>query len=163
MLNVNLNVYFTLYLTIDEVSRYDVVRLTADHPPEDQDFRRAFAKALKLVFRDRKIKKARAAAQLAVSRQAFYDYLKGKYLPQRPTMAEAFWLWDLHVEYRGRTFSKEHFPRPAEQTGRKPEQLTIADALKALKPEQITTRIGPQRQGCLILVLKLRFGEATSS
>ena len=126
-------------------------------PRQDGDFCAAFAKALKRAFEDRKIKKAHAAAELGVTRQAIYDYLKGKYSPQKASIAEAFWLWDLELEYRGRTFRKQDFPRRKDQIARRPEQLTIADVLKTLKPEQITARIGAQRRDSLVLVVKLKF------
>lgn len=77
-------------------------KLTADA----ETFRKEVARQLKLAISSRDLKVSTAAAQLGVSRQAFYQYLSARATPHPETIARAMDLWNIEPVYKGERIAR---------------------------------------------------------
>jgi|SRR5271165_387068 len=98
----------------------------------------AFAAALREMLKKPDVTVTSASAELGVSRQAFYSYLKGG-LPRRKTLNKAVHLWDLKLDLGKYSFGKGAFGEGGgkRDPNHKTSQPTLWDALDAVSEDDL--------------------------
>jgi transcriptional regulator with XRE-family HTH domain len=124
------------------------------------------AESFKRVLVYRRMSKTRAAKELRVSRQMFYEYLKGKSLPKREVLQRACDAWGLKINYRDLIVSSESFPSPSVKSDAPLAtqlDLNLQEAIKqfGMSNEDLAVRILRKDNGRIELQVDLRFGSAS--
>ena len=120
----------------------------------DVDFRKDISKALNEVKEKQRFSVKDAAKELGIKRQAFYQYLKGTTTPRPEVLIKMIKKWDLNLEYRGLTITKESFPTITIPQAEKNIQLKFYEKPMEVKAGNLLVRISSKDKKTISVEIK---------
>jgi transcriptional regulator with XRE-family HTH domain len=99
----------------------------------------AIAGEFRRILGEKKLTITQAAAELRVSRQAFHNYLNGKSLPRKQTLARAIERWGFNIAVGDANLDPNSFIEADEVP--KPQQLLLWEALDGIRSEGLKVTV----------------------
>lgn len=126
--------------------------------PSDQDLREEFAFKVRNAIENRALTKKRAAAELGITRQSLYLYIKAKVAPGPDVLRKAMELWKIDLTYRGHRLTLEDLSaRSFASATVLPVQMSLWDTLKRLDNRSVKVVIDDKSLQSLELKVSINF------